>query len=62
MISILYGLNLTTAYLLMLAVMTYNIIAFVAIIVGLSLCHYVLFSSSSIAAFAKLQEPCCPEP
>ena len=61
LISVLYGANLSTSYLLMLAVMTYNIWAFVAVVAGLSISHYSLFSGVSLPVFAKLQEPCCPE-
>ena len=44
--SLLYGMNLSCSYLLMLAVMTYNVGYFFVIVLGLALGNF-LFSSGS---------------
>lgn len=44
-VSVLYGINLTFSYLLMLAVMSYNIGLFVIIVIGLATGHYAFNAS-----------------
>ena len=44
-VSVLYGINLTFSYLLMLAVMSYNVGLFVIIVIGLATGHYAFNAS-----------------
>ena len=59
LLTLLYGVNVAISYLLMLAVMTYNVGYFVVIVLGLSLGHYLFFSEASATAPA---DTCCPQP
>ena len=43
LLSLLYGTNLALAYLLMLAVMTYNVGYFAVIVIGLTVGHFMFF-------------------
>lgn len=63
-LSLLYALNLTTSYLLMLAIMTFNVGYFIAIVAGLGLGHFIFFPSlqSSGSSPGMLSEACCPQP
>lgn len=57
-LSLLYALNLTTSYLLMLAVMTYNVGYFLAIICGLALGHLIFFPAA-LAKAPTAPSNCC---
>ena len=62
LLSLLYALNLTTSYLLMLAVMTFNVGYFIAIITGLALGHFIFFPpASGKNPPSMLSEACCPQ-
>ena len=43
LLSLLYGINLALAYLLMLAVMTYNVGYLIVIVFGLTTGHFIFF-------------------
>lgn len=58
-LTLLYGVNVGISYLLMLAVMTYNVGYFIVIVLGLALGHYIFFSEDSALAPA---DTCCPQP
>ncbi len=58
-LTLLYGVNVAISYLLMLAVMTYNVGYFIIIVLGLALGHYLCFSEASALAPA---DTCCPQP
>ena len=60
LLSLTYGLNVATSYLLMLAVMTFNAGYFFVIVGGLTVGHF-LFSGSPAAAQSS-SELCCPQP
>lgn len=60
LLALLYTLNMAIAYLLMLAVMTYNVGFFVVIILGFGLGHYVT-SGQRIKAMQG-GDLCCPVP
>ena len=45
LLSLGYGANVATSYLLMLAIMTYNVGYFITIVVGLSVGHFLLFNA-----------------
>lgn len=55
-LTVLYGLNVAISYLLMLAVMTYNVGYFVIIVVGLAVGHFLFFGPASPMASA---DACC---
>ncbi|GBG72058.1 hypothetical protein CBR_g10993 [Chara braunii] len=58
--SFLYLVNVTSSYLLMLIVMTYNAGLFVAVVLGLS-CGYLIFRRPAVRANdAYSAETCCP--
>jgi len=61
LLSLLYALNLTTAYLLMLAVMTFNVGYFLAIISGLALGHFIFPPASGWNPPSMLSEACHPQ-
>lgn len=56
-LSLLFGLNVTVSYLLMLAVMTYNVGYFVAIVLGLTAGHFIFFNADSPLS---APDACCP--
>ena len=58
-LTLLYALNVTISYLLMLAVMTYNVGYFIIIVLGLALGHFFSFNEASASAPA---DTCCPQP
>ena len=58
-LTLLYALNVTISYLLMLAIMTYNAGYFIIIVLGLALGHFLSFSEASASAPA---DTCCPQP
>eukprot|EP01024_Parvocaulis_polyphysoides_P013619 TRINITY_DN15343_c0_g3_i1.p1 TRINITY_DN15343_c0_g3~~TRINITY_DN15343_c0_g3_i1.p1 ORF type:complete len:183 (-),score=1.12 TRINITY_DN15343_c0_g3_i1:215-715(-) len=65
MLTLLYGLNLITSYLLMLAVMTYNCGYFIIIVGGLMTGHHLVtitsFQITKKPIFEKqLSDACCP--
>ena len=49
-LGLLYAFNLTTSYLLMLAVMSYNVGYFIAIVTGLALGHFIFFPAARKAS------------
>lgn len=55
-LTVLYGLNVAIAYLLMLAVMTYNVGYFVVIVLGLAAGHFLFFGPASPMASP---DACC---
>jgi len=55
-LTVLYGINVTISYLLMLAVMTYNVGYFVVIVVGLTAGHLLFFGPASPLAAPDV---CC---
>jgi copper transporter 1 len=62
LLSILYAVNLTTSYLLMLAVMTFNVGYVFAVIAGLALGHFIFFPpASGKNPPSMLSEACCPQ-
>jgi copper transporter 1 len=56
-LSVLFGVNVTVSYLLMLAIMTYNAGYFVVIVLGLSAGHFLFFTPDSPGAAPDV---CCP--
>lgn len=56
--SALYALNLASGYLLMLAVMTYNIGCFLAVVIGMGIGHF-LFNQRLDNAQAPRFDSCC---
>jgi len=61
LLSLLYALNLTTSYLLMLAVMTFNVGYFLAIISGLALGHFIFPPASGWNPPSMRSEACHPQ-
>lgn len=58
-----YGANVTTSYLLMLAVMTFNVGYFVTIVAGLTVGHYLMASVPLEGTVGGLlSELCCAQP
>ncbi|CAL8468944.1 g8485 [Coccomyxa elongata] len=55
-VTVLYALNVAISYLLMLAVMTYNVGYFVVIVLGLAAGHFIFFGPASPLASA---DACC---
>ena len=59
--SLLYGVNIATSYLLMLAVMTFNVGYFVVICAGLAVGHFIFYPAAS-GSSNDSSEACCPQP
>ena len=57
-LTLLYAVNVAISYLLMLAVMTYNVGYFFAIVVGLAAGYFTFFNSSSPTATSDV---CCAQ-
>lgn len=55
-LTVLYAVNVAISYLLMLAVMTYNVGYFVIIVLGLAIGHFVFFCAASPMAAPDV---CC---
>ncbi len=55
-LTVLYGVNVAISYLLMLAVMTYNVGYFVVIVLGLAIGHFIFFGIASPMASPDI---CC---
>ena len=64
LLSLAYGANVTTSYMLMLAVMTFNVGYFITIVAGLTVGHFLLFSTPAEGGtgVSMLSELCCPQP
>ncbi|CAL5221667.1 g3896 [Coccomyxa viridis] len=57
-LTLLYAVNVAISYLLMLAIMTYNVGYFFAIVVGLAAGYFAFFNSASPTATSDV---CCPQ-
>ncbi len=57
-LTVLYAVNVAISYLLMLAVMTYNVGYFFAIVGGLAVGYFLFFSPASPTASADV---CCAQ-
>ena len=57
-LTVLYAVNVAISYLLMLAIMTYNVGYFFAIVGGLSVGYFLFFSAASPTASADV---CCAQ-
>ena len=57
-LTLLYAVNVAISYLLMLAVMTYNVGYFFAIVVGLAAGYFAFFNSASPTATSDV---CCAQ-
>ena len=65
LLSLAYSANLTTSYLLMLAVMTFNVGYFITVVSGLTIGHFFLFPApldEALASGSLLSELCCAQP
>lgn len=58
-LSALYSLNITTGYLLMLAVMTYNVGYFIAVVVGLGLGYFMFALQRVPSSQASVRSDSC---
>ena len=59
LLTLMYAVNVTISYLLMLAIMTYNVGYFIAIVGGLAAGHFIFFSEASATA---APDTCCAAP
>ncbi|CAK0780326.1 hypothetical protein CVIRNUC_005013 [Coccomyxa viridis] len=57
-LTALYAVNVAISYLLMLAIMTYNVGYFIAIVLGLAVGYFIFFNSSSATASTDV---CCAQ-
>ncbi len=57
----LYALNAATSYLIMLAVMTYNVGYFLTVVLAMGVGHF-LFSRKATQLGVLRQDPCCDVP
>ena len=57
-LTALYALNVAISYLLMLAIMTYNVGYFIVIVLGLAIGYFIFFNSSSPTASTDV---CCAQ-
>lgn len=57
-LTTLFAINVAISYLLMLAIMTYNVSYFIAIVVGLAITYFVFLNLTSPAAS---QDVCCAQ-
>ena len=63
-LSIAYGANAVTSYMLMLAIMTFNVGYFIVVVTGLSVGHYIFsffFGGGLEAGGSMLSELCCAQ-
>ena len=61
MLTATYAVNVVLAYLLMLAVMTYNLGCVLAVVTGLVLGYFIFLSGQADGAAARAQaDMCCP--
>ena len=58
--SLSYGVQVASSYLLMLAIMTFNAGYFFVIVGGLAMGHFLFSSSLYVASHSS--EACCPQP
>ncbi len=58
-LTAMYAVNVAISYLLMLAIMTYNVGYFIAIVLGLAAGHLAFFSEASATA---APDSCCAAP
>ena len=57
-----YAVNVVLAYMLMLAVMSYNVGCLVAVVAGLVAGHYFFTSGAASGLAGRAQaDPCCPQ-
>jgi copper transporter 1 len=59
LLTLLFGVNVAISYLLMLAVMTYNVGYFIIIVAGLMAGHYIFFNAALPFAAPDI---CCGGP
>lgn len=57
-LTLLYAVNVAISYMLMLAIMTYNVGYFFAIVAGLAVGYFIFYNSASPSASSDV---CCPQ-